>query len=275
MITTVKKQHYIWEYYLKAWAIDNKIWCKRNNSIFNTSTENVGQERYFYETKILNDDEIKLIQLLINKIDSSSNILKSNFQMYLGISKGDKQLSQNGIESYHSEIESKVVEIINQLRIGNIDILNDTQKKIDFSLFLGMQYTRTKKIKEKKLDVTIPIPSEFKSCDFNKIYDVMKFLIAFKIGSWIYTSSKISLLSNPTKIDFITGDQPIYNLLAKDDDSQTDFELFYPISPKYALFISKEDLNLAITDENIMIYNEYIKKISYESIFANKKELLI
>ena len=50
MYNDVKKQHYVWEFYLKAWRFEgNKVWCNRNGNVFNTSTENVAQERRFYE----------------------------------------------------------------------------------------------------------------------------------------------------------------------------------------------------------------------------------
>ena len=36
-----RKQHYVWEHYLQAWTIDDKIWCQMGDRRFNTSTENV------------------------------------------------------------------------------------------------------------------------------------------------------------------------------------------------------------------------------------------
>jgi len=34
-----KRQHYVWKNYLKPWTLDNKIWCKRKDKIFNTSLD--------------------------------------------------------------------------------------------------------------------------------------------------------------------------------------------------------------------------------------------
>lgn len=278
MISVVKKQHYVWQHYLKAWTIDGKIWCKRNNLQFNTSTENIAQERYFYEAKPLSSEEITLICRLIEGFHPSAHpLIKSTFKVYLEISQGDKHLRRNGLEKFHSIVEGKVVPIIDELRESNLDTLTDDQNRVDFCHFLGRQYTRTKKIREKTIEIpdTITVPEPFKTCDFKKVSEVMSFLLADNIGNWIHSNAKINLLVNNTNINFITGDQPIYNLLAKDNEEPTEFELYYPISPKLALLISKHPKDIILkTEKTVIKLNNYIKQIAYESIFTDTKELL-
>lgn len=76
MYNDVKKQHYVWEFYLKAWSFEgNKVWCRRNDKIFNTSTENVAQERRFYEITPLTEDEIGFIENAIQECPQENQLL--------------------------------------------------------------------------------------------------------------------------------------------------------------------------------------------------------
>lgn len=279
MIPCVKKQHYVWQHYLKAWIVDGKIWCKRNNSVFNTSTENIAQERYFYEAKPLSGPEKHLIGKLIDGFHPSAHhLLKSTFNAYIVTSEGNEHLRRNGLEKFHSIVEGKVVPILDELRNGNLDILKKDQIRIDFSHFLGRQYTRTKKIKEKRINIpdSVAVPEPFKTCDFKKVSEVMSFLLADNIGNWIHSTATFNLLRNDTPINFITGDQPIYNLLAKEHEEPTEFELYYPITPKMALLISKDVKGTIINrSEEVIRFNDYIRRIAHESIFADSQQLLI
>lgn len=60
-----RKHHYVFQSYLKSWTVNSKIWCYRNSKPFNTSTENIAQERDFYRLRPLNKDEYNLYQLFI------------------------------------------------------------------------------------------------------------------------------------------------------------------------------------------------------------------
>ena len=67
-ITIKHRQHYVFQAYLKNWAINDQIWCCRNRSkVFLTNTVNVAQERDFYRLKDLNADEYRFILLFISR----------------------------------------------------------------------------------------------------------------------------------------------------------------------------------------------------------------
>lgn len=278
MITHVKKQHYVWEHYLSAWLVNGKIWCSRNGNTFNTSTENVAQERYFYEAMPLNDIETNFVRELILRCDVTAHqTLLDNFNVYLQTANGDDFLRKNGLEHYHNLIEGPAATVLNELNKGNFGILDDKQMKINFSRFIGRQYTRTKKIKNSYFDIPENTPIELKEhCDFKKISDVMNFILADNIGNWIFSAGKFNILINKSEISLITGDQPVYNILAKKDEPPTSFELYFPISPNLAFYIS-EDIKETqyLTNDKVKQYNEYIKSISFESIFGNSEEILI
>lgn len=278
MIQNTKRQHYVWQHYLKAWTYKGKLWCKRNNEIFNTATINIAQERYFYEAIPLNKAELELILVLIGKMHPSAyKTLCTTLDVYIATSHGDEVLRKNGLEKYHSLVEDKAVSIINKIREGDIAILEEGNNRINFSYFIGCQYTRTKnmKLKDLILPSDMKIPKEFIDCDFNKIANVLTFLLADTIGNWIYSEAEYSLIRNETQIEFITCDQPVFNLLAIPGIIPSSFELYYPLSPSYALYIAKaKNRNEIREDKEIIQYNEYIKSISYEYVFAKSREML-
>ena len=107
-----KKQHYVWKFYLKPWTVDGKIWCKRKTSIFNPSLENIGQEKFFYESHKLNDVENMLVTAILKEMHpSSQGIVFSIFNIYQETANDPTYLKRNGIEDYHGLVEQKVVNI--------------------------------------------------------------------------------------------------------------------------------------------------------------------
>jgi len=278
MLPNTKKQHYVWQYYLKAWALENKIWCKRDGKIFNPSTEGVAQERYFYEAIPLYPYEIDLVNALISKLHPTAyETIRSTLQVYIETSLGDENLRRNGLEKYHSLVEEKAVPILSALREGDKNILSIEQNRINFSYFIGCQYTRTKKIRKRDLNPpkNMEVPKPFKECDFNKVSYVMSFLLADIIGNWANSCAVFNLLENNSDLEFLTCDQPVFNFLAKDGEEPHQFKLYYPLSPKFALFISNNEIEKNINSKDkVLIYNNYIKSISSEFLFARNKELL-
>jgi hypothetical protein len=76
---------------------------------------------------------------------------------------------------------------------------------------------------------------------------------------------KIVFLQNTTATPFITGDQPIINLL--DPHGTNDLELFYPLSPLLAMILSKDNTKFPtqsrhMTDLEIEHYNNAIHERS-------------
>jgi hypothetical protein len=278
MNPNAKKQHYVWQHYLRAWSIDNQLYCKRGNSIFRTSTENVAQERYFYEAVQLNETEILLVRNIIARMHPSAHqLLNDTFDVYLEIGRVDDHLRRNGLEKFHSITEGKTVPIMNSIRDSDFEVLKNQQNRSDFSHFLGRQYTRTKKIKDKvaRKPSFGQVPEMFASCDFGNVKEVVTFLLVDNIGNWIDSVGVFNFLTNASETSFITSDQPIYNLPAKDEEEAKEFKLFYPISPQIALLVLKTKTKTNIADlQAVKKYNDYIRRNAYANIFACSKEEL-
>lgn len=62
-----RKQHYVFQAYLSSWAVNQQIWCYRNENIFISNTLNVAQERDFYRIQPINSDELKFLHMFYEK----------------------------------------------------------------------------------------------------------------------------------------------------------------------------------------------------------------
>ena len=119
-------------------------------------------------------------------------------------------------------------------------------------------------------------PNELKNknIDLEKMSVILPFIYGEITGNWIYNIGKIKLLENNTSSSFITSDQPIFNVKAPvtSSDELKEFELYYPISPEYAIYISKSNNEKSIKNiSDVIFYNQLVKNHSYEQIFGKNE----
>ncbi|WP_413214790.1 DUF4238 domain-containing protein [Paraburkholderia kururiensis] len=276
MSTDTKKQHYVWEYYLKAWATKNKIWCLRKGKPLHTSTENIAHERYFYRTSEFTPSEIKLVESILSLGKGLARTINlDTFRTYIEVSHASERSRRFGVEWHHGIIENKALPIMKALRAGNPSILGNQKDRIDFCIFLGQQYMRTKKIKESRLELpdNQAIPDEYKNCNFQKIYEALAFVYANNLGAQIHDTLEIRLVKNTSNINLITSDQPIYNLAARPGEEAPEISIYYPVNPRLAIFARKSP-NLAELDTEAQVaeLNAFMASNSHELLFAQSRE---
>lgn len=276
-----KKQHYVWKHYLKPWSQKGQIWCNRNGKTFHTSLENIGQKRYFYKAEKLNDFEINIVKSVIRKRHHSSHTLgMKTLEMYQSTACGDDHLQKNGIEEFHTLVESTAIEVLSFLQKKDLSWLENDLSKSNFSGFIGSQYTRTNRAHTKMVDSLDAVSNNFPEYkdkfDPGKISKVLSLILADTVGNWIHSEGKFYLLENYTDKEFITGDQPVYNLkmkISEDYNFPTSFKLYYPLTPQLALLISdnnKEETDINIYD--VINYNDFIKQAALEQIYSSNQE---
>ena len=270
----VKKQHYVWEYYLKAWCFEgNKVWCNRDGKIFSASTENVAQERRFYEITPLTKDELGFIEAGIEEYPKENHyVLKLKLKNLIDYSSYNDNTRKNAMESEYADMEQRTVAILRSLRDGSMDVLNDDFYKITFSIFLGMQYTRTPKYRKGRINC---LPEGRFQISDNFLFYWNYVFFSDDIGSWI-SSAKMSLLKKESDIPFITGDQPVINIKSDYDNTLAkEFRLYYPISPKFALLIDgKETFDNPISTQEVLFYNDKIKQARETLIIGSQKNAI-
>jgi len=277
-----KKQHYVWKYYLKPWTTDDKIWCKRNSTIFKTSLENIAQERYFYKTTPLNEFEKNIITAIIRTTPPENHsLLMQDFEFYNAISNSsDDYTRKNGIEDIHSLIENNFYPFLQSLYKKNLSFLNINDKKVSFMYNIAQQYSRTKSMHERPVKAlnNLPIdpPKEYEgNFDNEKIVKALMFIFfAETMGNWLYEKVKIYFIE--TDFEFIASDQPIINIHSTTDYTYAkNLELYYPITPHLALFFTdKEFCNKKIDESETYKYNKLLYSKSYEQVYALSENIL-
>lgn len=87
-IKVTRRQHYVYQYYLSSWTINRKVWCKRDNKIYNTSTKNVLLETDMYQIYDLNELEKKILNHFLEDERTTVNELlklESAILSFIGI----------------------------------------------------------------------------------------------------------------------------------------------------------------------------------------------
>jgi hypothetical protein len=295
-----KNQHYVWQHYLNAWVADGTFCCYRqkDKKLFRTRPKVVASETYFYETqqltaadrkflkdficratderlRELNRDYVKLIQLSfdLHERQKRSNLLPD---VRAALEEELRWAERNLGERYHAGIENKCQDILASLRRENDDFYQDESRCVDFLYFLSLQYFRTAKMREALSN----IPSYLPDHDPRRTANILNHIHATNVGAGLFRERKayrIVFLRNTTAIPFIAGDQPVLNML--DPKATDDLELYWPLSPRLAMVLTKDAVKFPTRARNVMPlevepYNYAIYSKSEDQIYSNDETYL-
>lgn len=266
-----KKHHYVWKHYLKAWSFNGQVNCIRNGKEFPVSLEGIANKRFFYESIPLGENELKFIlELIRGVIPNGKRNIGYILELYTYISKSDNEYDRKcGIEDLHSIIESKFIPILDKLLNNDLSFFNNNSEKDWFAVFIGNQYTRTNKMKSNLLNLDL----EKYKINPKIIAPIMSLITAEVVANWIFYESNLTILINESEEKFITSDQPIINIKSDNvvNEKISEFELFYPISPNRAIYLSKEKLTKKeVKTAEVKHFNSMIKKHSKDQLFYLK-----
>jgi hypothetical protein len=123
-----------------------------------------------------------------------------------------RKIRSNFIEDEHGVIESSGMEMLGDLRVGDISFLENKDKQIDFFIYLYTQYFRTKKIQ----DITLKTLLSLDKGMVERTWPIISQLWAKSVANTVYSYQHeycFELFKNDSSIDFITCDQPVINTL--------------------------------------------------------------
>ena len=285
-------QHYVQQKYLEPWVKNGQILCLRlKKNIFPTNTRNVASERYFYSLNNLTDKDCNFIRkLILDKLEEPMKSLQGKWleifekalhspNLNLAINKNLKEnMLKNVLEELYSNVENNGMPGLSKLQQGDISAVTEGGYQNKFLLYLSFQYFRTKKIKEavrKEIGDYILYFDDFDAA-FNLMAVIYSSLFSYYTGIQLQNNEmNVFLVENNTSTSFITGDQPVVNLLANFSGATTELELFYPLSPSRALLITKDkDIDVNCSLEKVREYNNMIEYQSLSLIFANDESIL-
>ncbi|BEM94992.1 DUF4238 domain-containing protein [Serratia marcescens] len=261
-----KRHHYVWANYLTRWGngTKNVSYTTKTGKIANDSVRAIVADDYFYKTTTLTSRHVEIIKSLSRNSPAHlheqhmaylKDILKmqSLEKLYNISGAQDKEAEAfihaskcNLMENLHSSHEYKALPILDALADGQLDILQNKQRMIEFMMFFGHQITRTKPFR----DCVLRVQPRRNTLEI-EVADAMEhawwfisYMFGMSIGWSLYSSrhdNGHSLLLNDTGQPFITSDHPIVNVHSC--VSETDLiapeyaDLYYPISPNIAYII--------------------------------------
>lgn len=295
-----RRHHYVWRRYLRSWAINEKIFCLRDNKIINTNLMNVAQQRDFYKLKELTCEDVKFIKWLAidhspkNLIDGHEKLLavfssvsklkavlrsdiafgndkaKKSFELYI----------HNLEEDLHSSIENSGDKYLADLLMEKTDFFTTDIGYVEFLYFLCVQYMRTKQMKE---SVIKGVNTHDKNYNIERCWNLLSHIFATNIVHSFCDDRdhyKLVLIRNTSSRGFITGDQPVINIFSINDPKGGDSErlaFYYPISPKLAILIIEKKYfsgisELDFDEKSVNSHNQAIVGSSLDQIFARDKD---
>jgi len=187
-----------------------------------------------------------------------------------GISDAEKLNAQNLVieteEKLHGEIEKRAIPIIRALRQKNLEFLNDYKATMDFFHFIAHQYFRTKSVREKIGNILATITPDY---DFSRLRNLFCHCFAHTFGGSLFVDREIFdivFLENQNG-EFITGDQPVVNLVRQEGMEHDDIALYYPLGPRLAVLIAFKGFRC----RPIVVPYETIEKLNESMAFKSNR----
>ena len=286
--------------------MNENIWTyfKEQDKIVKPGLMGVAQEKYFYGLEDFSDEEINFLQTFVDNTSplvlkclnsylltlfTSTSILKRKLAANTNpkvntalISSEIKKIETNAMEDAHCIMEGLGSKIIQCRSLEDLKELSKDDNLFEAIMFLCVQYFRTKSRRK----------SALKNFDGEKLqelaeksWNIIGFVLATTVARSISLDKKLKFLfiENNTTTPFITGDQPIFNILGDKVDEQgevQELELYYPLTPKCAVYLhfKPEQVDLCeskIADEEyVKFLNEKVFENADYYVFADNEEIL-
>jgi hypothetical protein len=296
----VKNQHYVWRFYLAAWEVRGTFWCYRYKAkkLFETQCKAIASETYFYRTHQLTTEDRDFLEAVIVRASDEKlrqlnreavELFQKSFELraYLKATKLNDQakndvkrdlelIEKNLGERYHTGIENKSRSILESLRREDRDFYRDVRLCGDFLYFLSHQYFRTAKMRHAVSGVARPVSGH----DARRTAGIECHIYATNVSVGLFrerAAYRIVFLKNDTRIPFVVGDQPVVNML--DPATTDDLELYYPLSPKLALVLTRDDQKFPHQKRNITTfevehYNYTMFRLADDQVYSSDESYL-
>lgn len=264
-----RRQHYVWRYYLEGWAVNGSVAVvRKDGGAFLAGPANIGLERDFYRLPVLSVEDEHFARGMIDVPGSNPKLVELNMgwlDLFSAPSRLRRLLEAKGVsddalerairdceikseENLHSGVEGPMVRLISQLREGDSTFWNVDDDALDFAYFVSLQYLRTKAMRERVLSVADGRIAKH----VEQTWPILRNAFATNLGWSLYSERRrwhIRVLSASEQLRFVTGDQPIVNLLSM-TGKPDDFALYYPISPERAIVLELNDYNSPLGSSN-------------------------
>ena len=297
-MTGTRRQHHVWRSYLETWATDAQIFCLQGARIFRSNVANVGVERDFYKLHTLTDADIQGIRLLMSTGPSVATPVLENFITIFGafgrlkaklppnLVKDAELLALldhaiiNTAEDFHAQIEGDIAPIFDAIRRKDLSFYDNPDLCGQFTHFLSLQNLRTKGVRHRALAK----PTEIPGFSLERSWNVLTHMMAVHAGGSLKLERKsrpLLLLENNTNLSFITGDQPVVNLLHAPVPGQppTLLAFYYPVSPSLGVVLDEVEARSGyrtgpVSIDQVRKLNHEIHAAAHTQLFGSSWEVL-
>ena len=222
-------------------------------------------ERDFYQLHRLSRTDILVIKKFMIDQTGSSHLRASHEKLLnqfivIGETNDYIQRQPNADEAAKSLGRKLIIETEEQLQgaaereaMPVLDLVESQSKHILVSddnafvllYFLLMQYFRTKKMREK---MTLAMQDMLTPDSARRVANLVCQFAAVNVAGTLFRDRRdfeLIYLNSPLHGAFITGDQPVVNLLGQNDDSPAEeLVLYYPVNPGLAIVLAPKKMQL-------------------------------
>ena len=284
-----RRQHYVWRHYLETWqGKDGLVSCLRDQKIFRPNPINIMLERDFYKLQKLTRADLSILQKLLIEttgspylrelhktlIEQFAHIAEANerLKVHPNASGTDREmvrkLTIEAEEKLHCGVEESAKPILEALRNKDGNVIYSDDTAIPFFDFISHQFFRTKR----KRDAIVGAVKEILPAEnAQRIRNLLCYCYATNTGGSLYVERhgwEIIFLDCPAGSEFITGDQPVVNILTnRDGRPPEELAFYYPLSPNLAMILAPTSLEsrAILTKFDISATNEINDLIAWES----------
>lgn len=305
-----KEHHYVWAHYLRNWSNSKKVWfVTAKGKVIHESTKLVAKEKFFYKVQYLTNDHIaclkavaalsspeaeqehlRLLEELLT-LQRLEQLAEKYGKASIEIQQEIKAAKENWLENKYTAHEERAKPVISKLAKGRLSVLDNENQFIHFCHFLGHQFARTKSLRSTANVITNRLPEKHENQQYLAKISMecrwfSNYLIGENFGASLYRTNHFDnycVLINHTEEPFITSDQPVINVHESLADeikqvSVNECDLYYPLSPKYALIISSSNkypkgslkVNLAMVQK----LNTKLAKKAHIHIFSSQESVV-
>lgn len=293
-----RRQHHVWRSYLEAWATAKIIFCLQDGRIFPSNVSGVAVERDFHKLQALTSADVEGVRWLVGKVHPAAKRVHENFLASFGLPgwlqtnppphlAGDAEFEAalrheiiNAEEKWLAALERDMVPIIASLQRRDTAFYADDKQCQRFLYFLCLQNLRTKGVRERIAATT----TEVNGFSIARCWNVLRHIFAANAGASLYLERKqrpLLVLENDTRPPFITGDQPVVNLLPSADPAKPPelLAFYYPVSPSTAVILDEVEPRCGYTSgpvsvEQVTALNRRIRGASHSQVFGSSREIL-
>lgn len=288
----VKRQHHVWKHYFLPWTNDKKLYAYIDKKICRTNAINISVKKYMYELKVPNIKEIEILKILfLDERTKHKEVVKYNkeildcYKMALFLKKIGKENDivdlylKNSIEESHEKLESDFDVIFNKILAKDLSFYENAQDRIVFYNWLSAQSLRTFGVRQKIIERI----NRNNDVDVSNSWAIISVLLASELGLSLFLENPkrpIFLIENNTDITFLTSDQPIINLDARDDGySPAHLSWYYPLGPRLALLFPdtgkhEELYSKSLVSDQVDYLNKKVVHLSHSQFYADSQKTI-